>query len=332
MTASPFHVGAYVRGATDSPRYLVRHADLLTAYADGAMAEKGEEREAYLSHFAYGPEMEAHHAANRASVAGYEGPCSCRWLVFDIDRENLVDALADARKLVGTLGHRYLELDGPPVYFSGGKGFHVLLELAHEPPPAVGFQQVCRTLAEALAAVAGVKIDTAIYDVNRPVRLPNTRHPRTGLFKRRIDADALFRLDIDGIRAHAQHPGGDGLPSARKPAEQLAADWDDAVRMTERRTDDRVGIRRAYETSSALAPRYFLEFLRFGTDAGDRHTTLFKCAAWLAEQGAPPSLCLAILTEPGRDLGLMPKDVERQIRCGIEHAQKQRRECEGGPA
>jgi hypothetical protein len=32
----------------------------------------------------------------------------------------------------------------------------------------------------------------------------------------------------------------------------------------------------------------------------------------------------ALLTEPGCDVGLMPKDVERQIRCGIEHAQRQR--------
>ncbi len=333
MTAPAFHVGAYVLGGKDSPRHLVRHADLLTAYADGAMAENGEDREAYLSHFAFGPEMQAHYSANRNSVADYAGPCWCRWLVFDIDRANLVDALADARKLVSAIRKRYPELEGHvPVFFSGGKGFHVLLELAHTPPPAVGFQHVCRTLAEALAAVAGVKIDTAIYDVNRLVRLPNTRHPNTGLFKRRIEADALFQLDIDGIRNHAQRTGGDGLPSARPPDEQLAADWDDAVRMTERRTDDRAGIRRAYETSNALAPRYFLEFLRFGVEAGERHANLFRCAAWLAEQGAPPSLCYAILTEPGRDLGLTPRDVERQIRCGIEHAQKQEPRTEGGSA
>ena len=58
---------------------------------------------------------------------------------------------------------RYPELDGDAaVYFSGGKGFHVLMELAHNPPPAVGFAAVARTFAETLAARAGVKIDAAI--------------------------------------------------------------------------------------------------------------------------------------------------------------------------
>ena len=74
-------------------------------------------------------------------MAGFAGPCWCRWLVLDIDRADLVDALADARRLVQTIHQRYPEMEGDvPVYFSGGKGFHVLVELAHNPPPAVGFQ------------------------------------------------------------------------------------------------------------------------------------------------------------------------------------------------
>ena len=72
------------------------------------------------------------------------------------------------------------------------------------------------------------------------------------------------------------------------------------------------------------APRYFVDFLRFGVDEGERHQTLFRCAAWLTEQGAPPSLCSALLTEPGSDNGLSPKEVARQIACGVEHARKQR--------
>jgi hypothetical protein len=31
-----------------------------------------------------------------------------------------------------------------------------------------------------------------------------------------------------------------------------------------------------------------------------------------------------MLTEPGCDVGLMPRDVDRQIRCGVEHARRQR--------
>ena len=56
MTPTPFNVGVFVLGAPTSPRALVRHADLFAAYADGTMAERGEDREAYLSLFAFGEE------------------------------------------------------------------------------------------------------------------------------------------------------------------------------------------------------------------------------------------------------------------------------------
>jgi hypothetical protein len=323
MTPTPFNVGAYVLGAPTSPRALVRHADLLTAYADGAMAEKGEEREAYLSHFAFGPDMQSHFAANRNSVAGFAGPCWCRWLVLDIDRADLADALADARKLVAFLHQRYPEGD-VPIYFSGGKGFHVLLELAHSPPPAVGFHRVCRTLAVALAAAAGVVIDAGIYDIAHIIRLPNTKHPRTGLFKRRIDADALFVLDVPRILETAKHPAGDGIPAVRTVPAKLADDWHEAGRVTARQHQHRAAVRRdAAATPDERAPRFFLDLLRFGVEQGERHATLFRCAAWLTEQGAPAPLVFALLTEPGRDAGLTPTDTERQIQCGIRHARKQ---------
>jgi hypothetical protein len=204
------NVGAFVLGAPTSPRVLVRHADLLAAYADGTLAEGGEDREAYLSHFAFGEEMRTHYEQNRHSVAGYAGPCWCRWLHLDIDRPDLAAALADARRLAGFLAERYGT--DPPVWFSGSKGFHVAVELAHRPPPAVGFPAVAKAFAEGIARAAGVAIDLAVYDRNHIIRLPNTRHPKTGLFKRRIDADDLLRLDIEGIRRHAAHQPGTASP------------------------------------------------------------------------------------------------------------------------
>ncbi len=329
MTTDCHNVGAFVLGAPTSPRALVRHAELLSAYADGAIED---EREAYLSHFVFGPEMQAHYRANGNSVAGFAGPCWCRWLVLDLDRLNLVDALADARRLVTAMHQRYPEAAGDVlIYFSGNKGFHVLVELAHNPAPAVGFHRVARTFAEALAARAGVKIDTAIYDIAHIIRLPNTRHPKSGLFKRRIDAEALFQLDVPGILDLAKHPAGDGIPAVRTPPPQLAEDWRDAERETARGAEARAAARRDLRDADARAPRYLVDFLRFGVDEGERHQTLFRSAAWLAEQGAPRSLVSALLVEAGRDNGLSPKDVDRQIACGIEHARRQRGEAADPP-
>ena len=334
MTTHCHTVGAFVFGAPTSPRLLVQHAQLLVAYAEGDMAEKGEEREAYLSHYAFGSEMRTHYTANGRSVRGFAGPCSCRFLVLDIDRPDLEAALTDARQLVSFIDRRFPELEGEvPVFFSGSKGFHVLLELIHTPPPAVGFQHVCRTLAEGIAASAGVKIDTAIYDVNHIVRLPNTKHPKTGLFKVRLETEGLFTLDLAGILENAKRPWPNGIPTARRPAGKIATDWHEAEERTRRTTDSRTAIRHDFGSTEPRAPKYLVDFLRFGTDEGERAQTLFRCAAWLAEQGAPPSLCFALLTEPGRDVGLTPADVARQIQCGIEHAARQRQNnSEGGNA
>lgn len=336
MTSPHFNVGAFVQGSPTSGRVLVQHSELLAAYADGVMHEEGDDREAYLSHFVFGLDLQSHYAANGRSVAGFAGPCWCRWLVLDIDAKNLDDALLCARKLVTRVYHRYTEWAGDvPVYFSGSKGFHVLVELAHNPPPAVGFNRVARAFAERLAADAEIVIDSSIYDLARVIRLPNTEHPKTGLFKRLIPSEMLFRMDAASILERAKLPAGDGIvygrstPTNRPPPANLEDDWRAAEADAKGRADARAEIRRD-AVPDERAPRYVMEFLRFGVNEGERTKTLFRCAAWMTEQGAPPSLTCAILTDPGRDCGLAASEANRIIRCGIEHATRQK--TEGAPA
>ena len=330
MTSDTFTVGAYVLGAPTAPRALVRHEDLLQAYANGAV---DDDREAYLSHFVFGSEMRDHYRASRNSVAGYAGPCWARFVVLDIDRPDIGAALADVRRLVQEIDRRYPECEGDvPVFFSGSKGFHVLVELAHKPPPAVGFNAVARTFAEAIAARAGVEIDRGIYDVNHLIRLPNTRHPRSGLFRRRISEEALMVLDPEGILESARYPDESGIPTIERKADAIAADWVEAERETARQAEARVAIRRDRGQADERAPRYLLDLPRFGVGEGERHATLFRAAAWLTEQGAPPSLAHALLFEAGCDVGLSPADAARQIACGISHAARQAAVAgEGGP-
>jgi hypothetical protein len=325
---TPFNTGAFVWGAPDSPRALVRHAELFTAYADGVMAERGEDGEAYLSHFVFGEELQRYYASNRHSVKGFAGPCCCHWLVWDVDRDDLTTALKDTCQLAWFLSERYH--NDPIVFYSGRRGFHIVLELAHRPKPSTEFPAVAKTFATELAATVGVKIDLGIYDRNHLVRAPNTKHPATRLYKRRIDTDDLFRIDIDGVRRHAEQPAGDGLPRWRGDTERLAADWATAEAATARATEARAE-RRATFTPDERAPKYVLDLLRFGAAEGERATMLFRSAAWMAEQGAPPSLVSALLTEPALDCGLTPSETARQIRCGIEHAQKQRAAADPRP-
>lgn len=319
MTHAGFAAGALTYGALAAGRQLVDHAALLNGYADFADEDTTE---AYLSHFAYGDEYRRYVASHGGRDAGYAGPCWCRWLILDIDRaDDLSAALVATRQLVSFVGDRYAV--DPVTYFSGGKGFHVLVELTHNPAPCQGFDTVAKRYALTLASRAGVQVDESIYNVTRPIRLPNTKHPKTGLYKRRIDPDDLFEWDIDAILRHASSPAGDGLPSSDSVPPQLVTDWAEAATGAATaaavRAVDKV---EKYAKPDTRIPKRFLEFFRFGVPEGERAVTLFQLAAWLTEQGAPPSLCSCLLTEAATDTGLTPGEVEKQIRDGIAYARR----------
>lgn len=323
MTAGPFGIGAFVSGSPHSPRELVRRGDLLAAYC-GLDDRVNPEREAYLSHFAFGPEMVTHYRRNGRSVRGYDGPVWADRLVLDVDRTEPAAALQDARALARVLLARYPQLDGAlPVFASGRKGYHLVVELAHDPPPSGAFNATCRALAEGLARAAGVAIDAGVYDKNRLIRLPNSRHPATGRHKVLLDLGELFALTPERIAARAAHPFAFDMPRVGGPVPQLEADWAEAERAAAGRTAARGVARSAAAAGPSRAPKYLIDFFRFAAPEHERATTLFRCAAVLTEMGCPPAAVRALLDEPARDLGLPPAEVERQIRCGVAHARRQ---------
>jgi hypothetical protein len=55
---------------------------------------------------------------------------------------------------------------------------------------------------------------------------------------------------------------------------------------------------------------------------GDRHRLLYSAARNLGEFGCPHELAWALLSEAALDSGLPPREVRRQIECGLADAQK----------
>ena len=321
-------------------------------------------------------------------MKGFDGVCWSLWLWFDIDREDIGQALQDARRLVAFIAERYgLDDDALLIFFSGSKGFHVGLptslwqpsasvtfntaarRLAEaladvrrlaafvverysldgdelllffsgskgfhvglpsslwEPSASVTFHAIVRHLAEALAERAGVVIDAGVYDRVRAFRAPNSRHPKTGLHKRRLTFDELMGLSVDAIKRMAERPEAFDVPTLPPVNEQAATDWREAVHSVERTTEAKAE-RRAAGMSSRLnrATRDIIANVET-IAAGDRHRLLFSAAANLAELGCPPALAHELLTEAGRDAGLSPSEVRRQIDCGLSH-----HSTTGGPA
>lgn len=313
-------VGAFVAGPPTGPRTVVRWAD---QYRDHHELAPGvdPDREAYLSLFVYpAAEYVRHFVRAGHSPRGYAGPAACRALLFDIDRPgDLPAALADARTLVRFLRDRYGPHidDGIGVYYSGSKGFHATLALLTGAPPAATAPATAKRLALALAAGAGVRVDPACYDHQRLVRLPNSRHPATGLYKRFLTHDELFGLDAAGVRDLARHPAGYAVPTADEFIEQIETDWNRAaVTVAAPATT-------ASSTGHPVVPKFVRDFIGFADvqDPG-RAVTLFRCAAALAEAGTPPAVVAGLLDEPAVRTGLDAAEVRKQITDGIARGRR----------
>ncbi len=312
--------GYRIVGSTAGRRRLVDAAAALAGYA--ACDPQAEvDREAYLSAFWFGIDFHDY-LAQTGSTRGFDGLCWLPFVWWDLDnKDNPQAALNDCRRLASTILERYRALDDEDLqlFFSGSKGFHLGLPVVWDAPPSIDFHRVARRFAEGFAQLAGVRIDTSIYDKVRAFRAPNSKHPQTGLHKRRLSLEELMQLSLDGIRRLAESPQPFDLPASAAMCEQAATDWQAAVTAVRQQAALKVQRRAAVAEGMPTLNRQTLDFIRDGAEQGDRHRLLFSAAANLAEFGCPPALAHALLTEAALDSGLPPSEVRRQIECGLNH-------------
>lgn len=332
--SNPCTYGFRIVGPCNGERKLIDHGRAFVAYC-AADAAAGVEREAYLSAFTFGNDFRTH-LARTGTTKGYDGPCGAGWLWFDIDRDDAAGGIEAARRDAAALGLHLcecfaLDADALLVFYSGSKGFHVGLPLAgFSPQPGPLFHRVARRFAEQVASTvpsgsgAGVVIDTGVYDKVRAFRAPNSMHSKTGRHKRRLTFDELLHLSATAIIELAAKPDPFDLADLGNGAcgVELPAAWNraaDAVRLEAEAASERRAAMLNGDSAARLN-RSTLDFIREGAGVGDRHRLLFSAAANLAEVGAPLHLCRELLGETALDSGLPPAEVERQIRCGFDHA------------
>jgi hypothetical protein len=319
MTASDFPYGFRIVGKTCEARRLVDAGAAFAAYA-ACDSRAQVEREAYLSAFRFGADFREL-LESTGSTAGYTGLCFASWLWFDVDAEgDLPRAQADAESLAEVAMTRYqAAADELLIFFSGSKGFHLGLPTAlWSPAPSADFHRIARHFAANLATVAAVTIDAGVYDKVRAFRAPNSKHPKTGLCKRRL-AFAELTGPLAAILELAKTPAPFTVPTVAKTSDQAAADWQGAAALVAQESEAKAA-RRAAGNGAPTLNRSTLAFIREGAHQGDRHRLLFSAAVNLGEFGCSPALAVALLEESALDSGLAPKDVRRQIECGLSAA------------
>lgn len=124
-------------------------------------------------------------------------------LAFDFDcKEDLNKARQDAitliKRLKKTLKIKENQLE---IYFSGMKGFTLVLKMKESLPPHKTAHLALNVLGKDLTT-----LDPSLYNPSRILRIPNTRHAESGLFKIPLTYQELQTLEIDEIKELALEP------------------------------------------------------------------------------------------------------------------------------
>jgi Primase C terminal 1 (PriCT-1) len=169
----------------------------------------------YATYFFYSDEVLTYMSTQESAptIAGYEGKVWAPFFPIDLDHPDLLLALEAARRLTAFLLERWqIDSSAIQIYFSGSKGFHLTLDtrvfgkiLPSKNLPLI-FDSLRRHLALEIPEPFRDTVDFAIKDRVRLLRLPNTIHEKSKLYKVSLSLDELRRLSPAEIRECAQAP------------------------------------------------------------------------------------------------------------------------------
>lgn len=173
----------------------------------------------YATYFFYSDEIltymasHATESGSRPSLAGYEGKVWAPYFLIDLDHKDLNVACEAVRLLaVFFLEQWKVEPNALQIYCSGMKGFHILLNThafgritPSKSLPQI-FSAMRRHLAQELPEKLRETVDLGIKDRVRLIRLPNTLHEESGLYKVILSLEEINTFDADKIRELAANP------------------------------------------------------------------------------------------------------------------------------
>lgn len=134
-------------------------------------------------------------------------------LYLDLDMDNIEENYDKLKRDLHLIYRQlkrilYLEDKDIDIYFSGSKGFHIMINekvLRLEPDKALN--ESYKIFALRLKSFTLYKtIDTKIYDKKRLFRVPNTINSKTGLYKVPISLKQLNEFDYNDLVEWAKEP------------------------------------------------------------------------------------------------------------------------------
>lgn len=225
------------------------------------------------------------------SVKGFEGKHFSDSLLFDFDSEDLEKVKTEAINFCLYLEASFdIPLESLSIHFSGNKGFHIGIPIqciTNDYSPMFDFWKVYRSIA--LEICKGFEFaDTSIYEIRRIIRLENSLHPKSKLYKIPLTLSELKNKTIAEIKELAKNPRKvekDIELELNQGLNELYLKWlntkfdepKEEVKQSNRKADEILGL------------------IENGASEGGRHAALVRITATLVERGLTFDFILALL-------------------------------------
>lgn len=210
------------------------------------------------------------------------------------------------------------------VFFSGNKGFHVLVDPEiFGIEPRTDLNELYRAVAHDLKKMTMFKtVDTGIYDRVRLFRLPNSLHSETGLYKVPVPIDFIRASDYETIVEYASSPKYVEFPEPRFIQEASIKFFDGVQRFkeTENVSMGGNGSRKVY-ANGKLMP-CIQDMLATPAASGTRNNSTVIMASALCQSGWSREDALNELLRWNKEHN-MPSLSEREVRTTVFSAFKE---------
>lgn len=179
-----FAKGLNTRGVLIKPEEVENHIE--------------NDKDCYLSTYYYNEEQYKRFKETN-TIAGIKDVKTSK-LWFDLDNaENPDNARLDAIEIVSRLNKYGIKDEQIEVYFSGGKGYEVTVQLNRELTPDQAKSIAINKFGKGLET-----LDETLYDSSQLLRIPYTKHQKSGLYKIPITIKVLKTSSTDDIKIMAK--------------------------------------------------------------------------------------------------------------------------------
>ena len=274
--------------------------------------QKNPETEFYHTIFQFDEEL-INHIHLTGQSRGFKGKCYEQFFPFDIDRENDLElARQDTLRLIEFFKGHGIESEDCQIYFSGGKGFHLIFspELYGSFDPDSQLPDRMKGIAKKVEAESFVEIDQSLYQHLRIFRMPNSKH-KSGKFKVQLTYPQLKSLSIEDILGYASQP--QKLINKKYKLREKLKTYFGSVPMLVNFDNNEQG-RLNIKSHTKLC---ILKILNSPPEPGIRNECLIRLVSHFSKEGFPPFAIKNMLSIWGSQVGLEESEIEATLRSGI---------------